>query len=224
MTTTENRGRSISVSAGVYEPQDDSWFLAECAVESGVLQGASVLDMCTGSGVLAIEAARADAGRVVAIDLSSRAVACALRNAAAHEVVIDARSGSFEEALLAGPFDVVLCNPPYVPSESVPSGDGLHRAWDAGVHGRSVLNPLCDHADDLVAAGGSMFVVQSEFAEPEKTVRSLCARGFSADIHASRSIDFGPVMRERAEWLERSGRVRPDCRTETLVVIRADKL
>nr|WP_296765363.1 HemK2/MTQ2 family protein methyltransferase [Rhodococcus sp. (in: high G+C Gram-positive bacteria)] len=223
MTTTENRRISVTASAGVYQPQHDSWLLAECAVDSGLLAGATVLDMCTGSGFLAIEAARAGARTVLAFDISSAAVDCAERNAAALGEVIDVRCGSFDEAREAGPFDVVLCNPPYVPSESAPTGDGVHRAWDAGTHGRSVLDPLCERAEALVSDSGSMFVVQSEYSDPSVTLEKLRAHGFVADIQMSRSIDFGPVMQERADWLERSGLIEPGQRAETLVVIRADK-
>lgn len=223
MTTTENRRITVTTPAGVYQPQHDSWLLAECAVDSGLLAGATVLDMCTGSGVLAIEAARAGASTVVAFDISSEAVDCAERNAAALGEVIDVRCGSFDEAREAGPFDVVLCNPPYVPSESAPTGVGLDRAWDAGTRGRSVLDPLCEQAKGLVSNGGSMFVVQSEYSEPSTTLEKLRAQGFVADIKMSRSIDFGPVMQERAAWLERTGLIEPGHRAETLVVIRADK-
>ncbi|MEO7079120.1 MAG: 50S ribosomal protein L11 methyltransferase, partial [Rhodococcus sp. (in: high G+C Gram-positive bacteria)] len=99
MTVARERSfPSISVDDGVYAPQEDSYLLcAEIAAHSG-LAGARVLDLCTGSGIAAIEAARRGAREVVAYDISARAVACALSNADANGVDVDARVGTLSDA------------------------------------------------------------------------------------------------------------------------------
>lgn len=69
-----------------------------------------------------------------------------------------------------------------------------------------VLDPLCAAAQDLLADGGSLLLVQSEFANPRKTLADLSsAAGLDADIVAWRWIPFGPVLTSRAEWLGRPG-------------------
>lgn len=227
MTTAEyetfKTSHSVYAEPGVYEPQDDSWLLCEIAAQAGVVQGARVLDMCTGSGAVALAASSLGARAVVAYDISPLAVACARRNAAAHGADVDVRRGSFADAAALEPFDVILCNPPYVPSEAVPDGEGPHRAWDGGQDGRVVLDPLCDAAHGLLAPGGTLMVVQSEYSDPARTEEMLRNRGMTVSVAARRSISFGPVMMQRAPWLEQVGLLEASRDVEDLVVIRADR-
>ncbi|MBX5332434.1 methyltransferase [Rhodococcus fascians] len=227
MTTAEfDSVRSLArvhADPGVYEPQEDSLLLCDVAADSGLVPGARVLDMCTGSGAVAITAALLGAHEVVAFDISPRAVACAQRNARSVGVDVDVRLGSFSEAAELEPFDILLCNPPYVPSETAPTGMGLHRAWDAGEDGRVVLDPLCTRGAELLAPGGVLLVVHSEFSGPQRTREMLNTHGFGASEAACRTIDFGPVMTARAEWLEAKGVLESGRRTEELVVLRGDK-
>lgn len=72
------------------------------------LTGRSVLDVGTGSGVLAIAAARLGAGRVVAVDTDPLAVTAARANAERNRVTVDVRQGSVGAA--PGRFDVVVAN------------------------------------------------------------------------------------------------------------------
>lgn len=214
---------TFRVDDGVYAPQEDSWLLREVLVASGLAEGRRVLDICTGSGILAVEAGRQGAREVLAFDISAAAVACATHNTERAGVRADVRLGSVEQARLAGPYGLVLSNPPYVPSERPPEGTGPNRAWDAGTDGRAVLDDLCRHAPGLLAARGSMLLVQSEFAGPERTVRMLHRTGLRARAVAVRTVDFGPVMTAYAERLEATGLLEPGRRTEELVVIRVDR-
>lgn len=68
------------------------------AVQRYVTRGVRVLDVGTGSGVLAMAAARLGAGRVTAVDVADEAVAAARRNAAANRMAIDVRRGSLDTA------------------------------------------------------------------------------------------------------------------------------
>jgi release factor glutamine methyltransferase len=128
-----------------------------------------------------------------------------------------------------GPYDLVVCNPPYVPHDpsiegvQLPSHLGPARAWDAGYDGRLVLDPLCATAPQLLADGGTLLLVQSEFAVPRQTLAALAGAGLDAEIVAWQWIPFGPVLSSRAQWLEDTGRLEAGRREEELVVIRADK-
>jgi release factor glutamine methyltransferase len=132
-------------------------------------------------------------------------------------------------AVSAGPFDLVLCNPPYVPAatdqdtERIPPSVGPATAWDAGDDGRELLDALCERSSDLLCDGGTMLVVQSEFAGIDETACALRCAGLNAGVIASRLIPFGPVMSARAAWLEETGRLAPGRREERIAVIRADK-
>lgn len=220
---TQTRFAHIEVDDGVYAPQDDSWLLCDALEECDVVAGKRVLDICTGSGILAIEAALKGALEVVAYDISPAAVACASSNAERAGVDVAVRLGTLADARDAGPFDVVVSNPPYVPSDAPLEGTGPNRAWDAGANGRVVLDQLCELAPDLLAPGGTMLIVHSEFSDPPETVRRMKEVGFTARPIATRTVDFGPVMTSYAERLEAAGLLEPGRREEELVVIRVDR-
>ncbi|MDT5095307.1 MAG: release factor glutamine methyltransferase [Mycobacterium sp.] len=219
---------SVVADVGVYAPQEDSWLLIETMRRTTPVHGRRVLDLCTGSGVLAVAAAQLGAVRVAAYDICTRAVRCARNNASAAGVEVDVQQGSLSDALADGPFDVVVSNPPYVPvnteasgSLSLPVGPAL--AWDAGADGRLVLDPLCAAAPKLLAERGRILIVQSEFAGVERSLDLLRSGGLDAEVVLWQWIPFGPVLTSRARWLERTGLVDTGRRTERLAVIRADK-
>ncbi|MDV7134724.1 HemK2/MTQ2 family protein methyltransferase [Williamsia muralis] len=215
---------AIEVPNGVYKPQEDSRLLLAAMAGLGMVQGRRVLDLCTGSGVLAVAAARIGAAEVVAYDISPKAVQCTLDNAEAQGLVVDARLGSLEEALEAGPFDLVVSNPPYVPADRLSTATvGLTHSWHGGRDGRTLLDPLCVAAPDLLADDGTIMIVQSEFADTKSSLVELRAGGLNADVVARERIPFGPVLMQNARWLESLGMLEPGCREEELVVVRAHK-
>jgi release factor glutamine methyltransferase len=214
---------------GVYPPQQDSQLLIDCLGRTGLTRGSRVLDLCTGSGVVAIAAAEMEASSVVAFDICPRAVSCSRGNATYAGVNIDVREGSWSSALDYAPFDLIVSNPPYVPTPPsgstnvIPLTAGPAQAWDAGVDGRMVLDPLCESAAGLLDAGGSLLVVQSALCGVDESLTLLRSTGLKAKVIASQRIPFGPVLSARAGWLEVTGQIKRGCRTEELVVIRADK-
>ncbi|AQA21884.1 methyltransferase domain protein [Rhodococcus sp. MTM3W5.2] len=86
------------------------------ALAASVTPEAEVLDFCCGSGALAMVAARAGAAKVTAVDRSSLAAGVAWANARGRGLPIRVRRGGLAVAVSEGPFDVVVSNPPYVPS------------------------------------------------------------------------------------------------------------
>jgi release factor glutamine methyltransferase len=176
--------------------------------------------------VAAIAASDAGADTVVAFDTSRAAIAAARANARLVGVPIDARLGSWSAAMELEPFDLVMCNPPYVPEPAnrepvIVGAGGPPASFNAGPDGRLILDPLCAAAPALLRRGGTALIVQSEFADVASTVTALQDGGLQVDVVARRTIPFGPVMTARALWLEDTGRLAPGRRTEELAVIRA---
>jgi release factor glutamine methyltransferase len=98
---------------GVFRPRSDSWMLARALEDEGLPAGARVLDVCTGSGVLAITAAQRGA-HATAVDISRRAVLCARLNARLNGVRVRAVRGDLLAAVGDERFDAIVSNPPYV--------------------------------------------------------------------------------------------------------------
>jgi release factor glutamine methyltransferase len=224
LTITYPASADVLAAHKVYQPQDDSRLLVETMQQSGLVRGRRIVDLCTGSGFVAIAAAEMGCASVTAFDICPHAVRCAQDNAAVAGVEIDIRQGSWIGALGCEPFEVVVSNPPYVPTppfgdtEMISSGAGPFWAWNAGPDGRLVLDPLCGSVSNLLCDGGSLLLVQSALAGVEQSLDTLYA-----EVVSSQSIPLGPVLSARADWLEEAGHLRRGCRQEELVVIRADK-
>lgn len=220
---------SIRVPDGVYRPQEDSALLIEAILDAGRAPGSRVADLCSGSGVVAMAAAAAGAASVSAFEMSPRAVKCARANAAAARLDVRVHRGSWTRAIEFEPFDLVTCNPPYVPfvedadDQPIPVAAGPDTAWNAGHDGRRVLDPLCERTPEMLASGGTILIVHSEFADVDRTVMGLRAGGMQAEVVAERWIPFGPVLTARAHWLERVGLLEVGRREERLAVVRADR-
>jgi release factor glutamine methyltransferase len=218
-----------AAAGGVYPPQHDSLLLIDALHNSGLARGRRVADLCTGSGVVAIAAAQMGARDVTAFEICPVAVACAQTNADIAGVRLSVRLGSWTQVRDCRPFDVVVANPPYVPampgadSEAIPESAGPARAWDAGPDGRMILDPLCDSAADLLTDGGTLLLVHSGLANAGESMRRLRNTGLTTEVFATQLIPFGPVLRARAKWLERTGQIPVGRREEELVVIRAVK-
>lgn len=189
------------------------------ALREELRRGDSVLDLCTGSGAVAIAAALAGAGRVTAVDLSRRAVAAARINARLNGMGLRALRGSLFEPLGDERFDLIVANPPYVPAEVGRSPRGA-RAWDAGAEGRELLDPLLAEAPTHLAPGGTVLVVHSSITGEEATHAAMRRAGLEPDVLRRERSPVGPLHSARAETLERRGLLGPGQREEDLLVIR----
>ncbi|MFD2420144.1 methyltransferase [Amycolatopsis pigmentata] len=206
---------------GVYRPQDDTRLLASVVATTRIPAGARVLDVCAGTGAVALTAALTGTGEVTAIDISRRAVLSTRLNAWRLRLPVKTRRASFVDMSWPDRFDFVLANPPYVPSAATTGPAGRDRSWDAGPDGRALLDPLCTIAPRLLAPGGCLLLVHSSVSGVDITLDMLGSGGLRAGVVARRRIPFGPVMRARATFLEDAGLIDVGQRHEDLVVIRA---
>jgi release factor glutamine methyltransferase len=204
---------------GVYGPCRDSELLAH-AVRSEVRPADRVLDVFTGSGFQAITAAQAGAARVTAVDVARRAVLGTRLNARLNGVRVEALRGSLFEPLGARTFDLIVANPPYVPTVDDGPVRGAARAWEGGGDGRHLLDLLIDGLPSHLAPGGRVLIVHSSLCDEARTVAALADAGINAETVAEETAPLGPITAPRAEELERRGLLQPGERTERTVVIR----
>lgn len=214
MRAARFEGLRLLVPPGVYAPRSDTALLA------GHLPPAErVLELCTGTGALALAVAARGARHVVAVDRSARAVLAARINARLNGLDVDVRAGDLFAALHPGEtFDLILANPPYLPAPEVQRPD--HR-WDAGADGRAVLDRIVAEAPGRLRPGGTLALVQSALTGTRRTVDLLRAHGLAVDEPVEAPGRVGPIVAARRRALVDAGLMDPAQDTETLAVVTA---
>lgn len=203
---------------GVHRPISDTWMLAE-AMRREPLEGARVLDLCAGTGALAVCASKAGAGNVVAVDLTLRAVISARINARLNGAPVGVVRGDLFAPLTGQSFDLIVSNPPYIPAES----DRLPRygsrvSLDAGQDGRALLDRICREAPGYLRPGGAILLVHSSICDHERTLSTLRAGGLDAEVVVRRPGPLGPVMSSRASLLRERGLLGSEDHEEIVIV------
>lgn len=184
---TRAAGFRLKVRPTVFHPR---YFISsECFAEfiDGLdLRGKCVVDVGTGSGILALAAARAGAAYVVAADINPNAALNAADNARANGY--DAFSGVCSNLLAAfAPrplFDVVLSSPPKHAGEPRDLAD---RGWHAGPQYRDIA-ALFEQARERLKPGGRIYVMVSSDSDLELFAQLIDRAGLRARIALERSI------------------------------------
>jgi len=189
---------TLSVGPGVFIPRPETEAILEWAVAQTLPVKPVVVDVCTGSGALALALARhwPDA-RVIGIDDSDAALDYARRNAAGTRVefvcadVTD--SGLLTE--LDGQVDLVVSNPPYVPDGAelepeVVDHDPPHAVF-GGPDGMAVIPAVTRLAGRLLRPGG-LFAVEHDDTTSSNTAETIISTELFGDIAARTDLTGRP--------------------------------
>lgn len=217
---------------GVFRPRSDSRLLAATVARFVTPGGARVLDLGTGSGVVAITAALAGAAVVVAVDVSRRAVVTASVNARLNRTRVEGRHGTLYRPVRGERFGLIASNPPYLPAGDPPGhgsdgpggghapGRGAARAWEGGEDGRFLLDRIIDGAPTHLEPGGILLLAHSSVCGVDTTIARMASAGLDADVLVRERGPLGPLLSARAPALEARGLLRPGEREEDLVIVR----
>ena len=177
----EFMGLPFWVNPDVLVPRQDT----ECLVETALayVKGKKVLDLCTGSGCIAVSVAVfGQVKECYAVDLSEKALETARKNAKRHHAEITfIKSDLFED--VAGVYDVILSNPPYIPDKVI---EGLseevrkyepYMALNGGSDGLSFYRKITKESKEHLSEGGMLFYeIGCEQAEDVRKI--MQAEGF----------------------------------------------
>ena len=166
-----------------------------------------VLDLCTGSGCVAVAVAKnAKSARVTATDISAAALDVARENIARHAV--SDRVNALESDLFAAlnpesKFDVIASNPPYIPSNEIGQLDAevaLHEprlALDGGTDGLDILRRIIDAAPGFAAKNG-LLLLEFTPEQAEKLKAIVEAHGGYEEVVIRKDLAHRPrVLKAR---------------------------
>lgn len=190
-------GYTIKVDERVLIPRPETEELASIVI--GVAEeGQSVLDLCTGSGAIAIavykELEKSNRPvKMTAVDISEDALALAKENAAANEAEITfVQSDLFKR--LRGRFDIIVSNPPYIPTKDI---ENLQRevkdfeprlALDGGEDGLDIYRRIAQEAPKYLNRGGTLIMEVGE-GEAEKIVKMFRGNSYAMIIKDFNGVD-----------------------------------
>jgi release factor glutamine methyltransferase len=185
---TRVAGFRLEVRPTVFHPR---YFISsECFagfIDRLDLAGKHVADVGTGTGILALAAARAGAARVTALDINPNAALNAAANARANGFTdrVDALCSNLFSALPAEPmFDVILSSPPKHAGEPRDLAD---RGWHAGPRYRDIA-ALFEQARERLKPGGRVYVMVSSDSDIALLVALMERAGFRVQVVHEHSL------------------------------------
>ena len=181
----------INTDDNVYVPAEDSYLLAD---NLEIKKGQSVLEIGTGSGIVAMYASRLT-DDITVTDINFDACELAQKNFAENGIEnIEILWGNLFEVVENRKFDVILFNTPYLPTEDDEVLDNtINYAFDGGLNGRKVIDLFLNEVGNHLNDGGIVQMIQSSLSGNDETLARLDEMGFIAEIAASEHFFFEDI-------------------------------
>lgn len=177
----------------VYEPAEDSFLLADAALEEAE-PGMRILEIGAGSGfVSAVLRTNIKGIRAFATEINPHAARCAKANGV--EVIRTDLFKGIKSGNKEASFDIILFNPPYLPTsedEKVPGW--LNYAFDGGTSGRETLDRFLDDVRDYLKPRGKILILISSITGLEAVEEKMIKMGFEVDVVRRKKISFEELM------------------------------
>lgn len=189
---------TLSVGPGVFIPRPETEAMLEWATAQCLPKAPVIVDLCTGSGALALALLQHwPAARVIGIDDSDAALEYARSNSVGTEVEL-VRADATDPGLLAeldGQVDLVVANPPYVPDDApvepeVSQYDPPHAVF-GGPDGMTVINAIVRLAGRWLCPGG-FFAVEHDDTTSSLTSELISGTGLFDEILARTDLNGRP--------------------------------
>jgi release factor glutamine methyltransferase len=189
--TQEFMGLEFEVTAAVLIPRHDTETLLEECIKRGIGAG-SILDIGVGSGCIAVALAKMLPGaRIFGVEQSAAAMELAERNAARHNVSINLFTGSMFEPFECQRFDLIVSNPPYIPTGDIDSLQPEVRdhepreALDGGKDGLDFYRAIIPTATDHLNPGGWL-LFELGIGQAERVLGLFTASGRFSELFTAK--------------------------------------
>ena len=181
----------INIDDNVYIPAEDSYLLAD---NLEIKQGQSVLEIGTGSGIVAMYASRLT-DNITVTDINFDACELARKNFEDNGIEnIEILFGNLFEPVKNRKFDVILFNTPYLPTdEDEVLDDTINYAFDGGLNGRKVIDLFLNEVGNHLNDNGIVQIIQSSLSGNEETLEKLDQLGFVSEIAAKEHFFFEDI-------------------------------
>ncbi|GMI80100.1 HemK methyltransferase [Hibiscus trionum] len=194
--------RLVSSHPEVYEPCDDSFALVDALLsdQKHLLEHKPILCMEVGCGsgyvitsLMLLLGDEANRAQFIATDINPHAITVTRETMEAHGVhaeLINTDIASGLESRLAGSIDLLVVNPPYVPTPEDEVGrEGIASAWAGGENGRSVIDKILPVADKLLSERGWLYMVTLTTNNPSQICQQMMKKGYASRIVVQRSTE-----------------------------------
>ena len=153
-----NRVEKVSIKSfeGVYEPAEDSWLMVE---HLPPLKG-SVLEIGCGTGIISINLAKGE-NQVTAVDINPKAIEATKFNSKKNNANIETIEGDMFSKLKNRKFDIIVCNPPYLPPTDEYDDPDLSLAVEGGPTGTEFTLKFLSEAALYLNLKGSIYMILS---------------------------------------------------------------
>ena len=181
----------INIDDNVYIPAEDSYLLAD---NLEIKQGQSVLEIGTGSGIVAMYASRLT-DNITVTDINFDACELARKNFEDNGIEnIEILFGNLFEPVKNRKFDVILFNTPYLPTEEDEVlDDTINYAFDGGLNGRKVIDLFLNEVGNHLNDNGIVQIIQSSLSGNEETLEKLDQLGFVSELAAKEHFFFEDI-------------------------------
>ncbi len=181
------KNTSVDIIEHVYEPSEDSFLLADAALAE--IKGSErILEVGCGSGIISSVIKANTGATVVGIDINPHAVKCTKDNR------IDVIRGDLLSCI-NGHFDVIIFNPPYLPTEEKERDNGwINSALDGGYDGRKVIYRFLEDAARCLVRGGRILMIVSSLTGIDEIKSRMFSLGFRVEEKMTEKYIFEKLI------------------------------
>ena len=182
----------INTDDNVYVPAEVSYMLAD---NLEIKSGQSVLEIGTGSGIVAMYASKLT-DNITVTDINFDACELARKNFEDNDIEnIEILFGNLFEPVKDRKFDVILFNTPYLPTEDNDViDDTINYAFDGGLNGRKIIDLFLNEVSNHLNDGGIVQMIQSSLSGNSETLDKFDEIGFIAEIKESEHFFFEDIV------------------------------